>query len=219
MTASAPSIADNDPGYLNLLFEDAIDHLSLGLIIVNGRRELVFCNKRYIEIHGIDPGQVRSGTPVTELIQHQHLGFHLLSDPSTHGGVYECPDGRIIAYKVRPTLGGGQIMTHEDITEREELGQQLKAQSELASEQEEKLRIRNLQFDAAINNMSQGLCFFDGTQRLIVWNNRYAEMYGFNHERLRPGTTLSEIVDMRFETGSLPAMSRADFSPGGSRSW
>jgi diguanylate cyclase (GGDEF)-like protein len=211
MTASAPSIADNDPGHLNLLFEDAIDHLSLGLIIVNGRRELVFCNKRYIEIHGIDPGQVRSGTPVTELIQHRHLGFHLLSDPSAHGGVYECPDGRIIAYKVRPTLGSGQIMTHEDITERKELGNQLKAQSELAGEQEEKLRIRNLQFDAAINNMSQGLCFFDGTQRLIVWNNRYAEMYGFNHERLRPGTTLSEIVDMRFETGSVPAMSRDDF--------
>jgi diguanylate cyclase (GGDEF)-like protein len=211
MTASAPSIADNDPGYLNLLFEDAINHLSLALIILNGRRELVFCNKRYIEMHGIDPGQVRPGTPVTELIQHRHLGFHLLSNPFAHEGVYECPDGRIIAYKVRPTLGDGRIMTHEDITEREAWGYQLKAQRELANEQEEKLRIRNLQFDAAINNMSQGLCFFDGAQRLIVCNDRYAEMYGITHERLRPGTTLSEIVDMRLETGSLPAMSRDDF--------
>ena len=54
MTASAPNIAGHDSGYLNLLFEDAIDHLSLGLIIVNGRRELVFCNKRYIEIHEVE---------------------------------------------------------------------------------------------------------------------------------------------------------------------
>ena len=211
MTASAPSIADNDQGYLNLLFEDAINHLSLGLIILNDRRELVFCNKRYIEIHGIDPGQVRPGTPVTELIQHRHLGFHLLSNPFAHEGVYESLDGRIIAYKVRPTLGDGRIMTHEDITEREVLGNQLGAQRELANEQKEKLRIRNLQFDTAIDNMSQGLCFFDGAQRLIVCNKRYAEMYGFAHERLRPGTTLSEIVDMRLEVGSLPAMSRDDF--------
>jgi diguanylate cyclase (GGDEF)-like protein len=211
MTASSPNIADNDPGYLNLLFEDAINHLSLGLIILNGKRELVFCNKRYIEIHGIDPDRVRPGTPVTELIQHLHLGFHLLSNPFALAGMYECPDGRIIAYKVRPTLGDGRIMTHEDITEREELGQQLRAQSELANEQEEKLRIRNLQFDAAINNMSQGLCFFDGAQRLIVCNDRYADMYGLPRERLRPGTNLSEIVDMRLETGNLPSMSREDF--------
>ncbi len=32
-------------------------------------------------------------------------------------------------------------------------------------------------FDTALNNMSQGLCFFDGEQRLIVCNSRYVDMY------------------------------------------
>ncbi len=33
-------------------------------------------------------------------------------------------------------------------------------------------------FDSALNNMSQGLCFFDGKQRLIVCNRRYLDIYG-----------------------------------------
>ena len=69
----------------------------------------------------------------------------------------------------------------------------------------------NLRFDTAISNMSQGLCFFDGHERLIVCNRRYAEMYGLSLDILRPGTTLREIVDLRFEVGSCPAMSREDY--------
>ena len=34
------------------------------------------------------------------------------------------------------------------------------------------IRIQNLRFDAALNNMSQGLCMFDASQRLIVCNER-----------------------------------------------
>ena len=59
--------------------------------------------------------------------------------------------------------------------------------------------------------MSQGLCFFDADHRLIVCNERYVEMYGLAPDRVRPGITLAEIVDMRFEAGSFPAMSREEY--------
>src|SRR3984957_10712029 len=32
---------------------------------------------------------------------------------------------------------------------------------------------------AALNNMTQGLCMFDGAARLVLCNDRYLEMYGF----------------------------------------
>ena len=64
----------------------------------------------------------------------------------------------------------------------------------------------NLRFDTAINNISQGLCFFDGQQRLIVCNARYAELYRLTPEMVRPGTTLREIVDHRFAIGTCPNM-------------
>jgi diguanylate cyclase (GGDEF)-like protein len=87
----------------------------------------------------------------------------------------------------------------------------LKNQYQLGKEQEEALRIRNLQFDSAINNMSHGLCFFDPAHRLIVCNDRYVEMYDLPRDRIAPGTSLAEIVDMRFEVGSFPAMSKEEY--------
>ncbi|MEO8630795.1 MAG: diguanylate cyclase, partial [Betaproteobacteria bacterium] len=65
--------------------------------------------------------------------------------------------------------------------------------------------------DTAINNMSQGLCFFDGKQRLIVCNDLYAEMYKLTRDLVRPGTTLREIVDHRFAAGCFPDMTRAEY--------
>ncbi len=66
-------------------------------------------------------------------------------------------------------------------------------------------------FDTALNNISQGVCFFDGGQRLIVANRRYSEMYDLSPELARPGTTLAEIVDHRFAVGAFPAMTRAEY--------
>jgi len=111
--------------------------------------------------------------------------------------------GRIIIYTVYPMPDGGGMATHEDVTGREEMSARLKTQYDLGKAQEENLRIRNLQFDTAINNMSQGLCFFDAAHRLIVCNDRYIEMYDLPPDRVGPGTSLTEIVDMRFEAGRL----------------
>ncbi len=69
----------------------------------------------------------------------------------------------------------------------------------------------SLRFDTAINNMSQGLCFFDGQQRLIVCNRRYAEMYGLTQDHVRPGTPLRDIVDQRYKVGSCPAITAAQY--------
>jgi len=70
---------------------------------------------------------------------------------------------------------------------------------------------QQLRFEIALENMSQGLCFFDGSQRLIVSNRRYAELYDLPPEKVRPGTTLREIIDMRFAAGSCPQMTQEQY--------
>jgi diguanylate cyclase (GGDEF)-like protein/PAS domain S-box-containing protein len=67
-----------------------------------------------------------------------------------------------------------------------------------------KLREQSLQRDTALNNMSQGLCMFDARQRLIVCNDRYANLYRLNREQTKPGTTLREILECRVLAGSTP---------------
>ena len=206
------------------LLEQAVDHLSLGLVIFDGKYEVVFCNKRYMEIYRLSSEQVKPGTPISDLIRNRlNLGLKIRSNPDDYIRerldnitdraltIQEFADGRIIAFTVRPMPGGGGMATHEDITGREEISTRLKIQHELGREQEESLRVRNLQFDTAINNMSQGLCFFDAGHRLIVCNDRYVDMYDLPRDHVGPGTALAEIVDMRFEAGSFPAMTRDEY--------
>jgi diguanylate cyclase (GGDEF)-like protein len=215
---------DPEPTHRSSLLEKAINNLSLGLVIFDRKRKLVFCNKRYMEIYRLSSDQVRPGSPVSELYQSRlKLGLKVLLNPddqfreSVEGAVvptttvHEFTDGQTITCKIYLMPDGGWMATHEDITERRELSARLKKQQELESTQEEKLRTRNLQFDMAINNMSQGLCFFDGAQRLIVCNDRYLEMYDLSRDRIHAGITLAEIVDLRFEAGSFPAMSRDEY--------
>src|SRR5262249_9633831 len=52
------------------------------------------------------------------------------------------------------------------------------------------LQRQNTRFDAALNNMPHGLAMFDGDQRLVVSNKRYAAMYGLADAQVAPGTTL-----------------------------
>ncbi len=224
MVDSAERTVNPEPAHPPSLLEQAVGNLSLGLIIFDAKAEVVFCNRRYLEIYGLSAEQVKRGTPVSELIQHRlNLGFKVLSKPAEHSRkrvrnavvpgttVLQFTDGRIISFTVYPLPDGGGMATHEDITAREEINARLKTQYELGREQEESLRIRNLQFDTAINNMSQGLCFFDAAHRLIVCNERYVDMYDLPRDRIGPGTALAEIVDMRFEVGSFPEMSRDEY--------
>jgi diguanylate cyclase (GGDEF)-like protein len=215
---------DFEPAGLHALLEEAIHNLSLGIVIFNDKRQVVFCNRRYMQMYNLSPEQVKPGTPTSNLIQHRlntglkvrgahedYIRERVGRDIALDTTVQEFTDGRIIAYTVRPLPDGGGIATHEDITEREGLHAQLKQQYELVSEQEEALRTRNFQFDTAINNMSQGLCFFDADHKLIVCNDRFTEMYDIPSDKVGPGTPLTDIVDLRFEAGSFPAMSRDDY--------
>jgi len=224
MTDSTEHAAHPELAYPSGLLEAAVNNLALGLMIFDGNDELVFCNKRYMEIYRLGPEQVRPGTPIKRLIQHRlDLGFKAPSRPDEQireligsgivqrTSVQELADGRIIAFSIYPMPGGGGMATHEDITARERMSARLKRQYQVGKEQEESLRIRNLQFDTSINNMSQGLCFFDASHRLIVCNDRYVDMYDLPRDRVGPGTPLTEIVDMRFEAGSFPEMSRDEY--------
>ena len=49
--------------------------------------------------------------------------------------------------------------------------------------------------------MSQGLCLFDAEQRVVLANDRYAEIYALKPEQVKPGTTLRQILEARAANG------------------
>jgi diguanylate cyclase (GGDEF)-like protein/PAS domain S-box-containing protein len=67
------------------------------------------------------------------------------------------------------------------------------------------LAYKNRILEVTLENMAHGLCMFDGQQRLIVCNERYAKMYGLSPSEMRPGTKLRTILEARVAAGSSPA--------------
>ena len=57
--------------------------------------------------------------------------------------------------------------------------------------------------DMTLNNMSQGLLAFDSSERIIISNERYIEMYGLSSDVVKPGCTLHELICHRKERGSF----------------
>ena len=84
-------------------------------------------------------------------------------------------------------------------------GVALRAPAEQAANELSKqaLILRNSQLDAALNNMSQGLCMFDGSARIVVCNEAYLRMYSLSPAVVKPGCTLRGLIEHRRDVGLL----------------
>jgi diguanylate cyclase (GGDEF)-like protein len=67
----------------------------------------------------------------------------------------------------------------------------------------ERLTLEKQRLDRAVNNMTQGLLMFDASQRLIVCNQRYLEMYGLSADVVKPGCSFHDVIAHRKATGSF----------------
>jgi diguanylate cyclase (GGDEF)-like protein len=114
-------------------------------------------------------------------------------------------DGPIAVEVVRQPLGtrlqGLEVYAFRDLRERREAAEERDRQTRALRAREEELRTQNMRFDAAINNMSQGLAMFDPEHRLVVCNRLYAELYGLTSEQVKPGTTIRQLLEYRHARG------------------
>jgi diguanylate cyclase (GGDEF)-like protein len=94
----------------------------------------------------------------------------------------------------------------------------VKREAELLREANARLACANVelelgrqQFNAVLENMSQGITFFDCDHKLMVCNRRYNEIYRLTPQQTRVGTKLSDILNYRLAIGSFPDMTPAEF--------
>jgi len=184
-----------------------LDNLSQGFALYDGDQTLVTCNKPYTEIYKLPPDLTMPGTSLREILNHRvGQGIYSGGDPqgyiesvmavtasgNTSSDEYVLPDGRIIFVCHRPIADGAWVSTHDDITARR--------RAERLSQQ--KLHDQNLQLDAALANMSQGLAMFDRNGKLIVCNRQYGAAYGLPPDLFQPGISLEEILKIRIAWGA-----------------
>jgi diguanylate cyclase (GGDEF)-like protein/PAS domain S-box-containing protein len=185
----------------NMRFDAALNNMSQGLAMFDAEQRLVVCNRRYAELYGLSPEQMQLGTTIRQLLEYRHakgvfgnIDFEafarswLAEFRTASSRVQALSDGRVISIVRRPMPDGGLVSTTEDITERQKLNARLEQQ--------------NFRLDAALKNMCQGLCMFDAEQRLVLANDRYAEMYGLTPEQVKPGTTFRQFLEHRIAMGT-----------------
>ncbi len=85
-----------------------------------------------------------------------------------------------------------QLKTHELL---------IKANAEKVKS--EKLAEQKTILDAALNNMSQGLCMFNSSARLVACNQRYIRMYNLSSAAVEPGCPLVDMLQHRRAAGTF----------------
>ncbi len=187
----------------------ALENMLQGLAMFDAEQRLIVCNRRYAAMYGLTAEQVKPGTTVRQILQYRIAnGFYHVRDTErfvdswvgdfgeVSSRIQELADGRVISVTRRSMANGGRLVTHEDITERQKLHEQLERQHKLLAQQ-------NMRFKAALDNMGEGLCMFDADKRLVVCNERYAKMYQLPPELLEVGTPHSAIIAHRVSHGIL----------------
>ncbi|HEV3184272.1 MAG TPA: PAS-domain containing protein, partial [Xanthobacteraceae bacterium] len=185
----------------NLLFDAALNNMSQGLCMFDADQRLIVCNEQYVEIFDTDRNLIRPGVTLREIFADgvrrgvntetvdELMARRLALLAKGRPVVYEQPlaDGRTIEMSICPMANGGWVGTYEDVTER----RRLEAERAAAVIQ---LREQHRRFNAALNNMSQGLCMIDAEHNVIVCNRRYLEIFRFSPDAVKPGMSMRDVM-------------------------
>jgi diguanylate cyclase (GGDEF)-like protein len=109
------------------------------------------------------------------------------------------------AMRIAEHVAAGNFTDRITIKRRDELGRLLISlgvmQVSLKTRADDD-RAMMIKLDAALNNMSQGLCMFGPDNRLQLWNERYREMYRIPADHVFMGCTVEELFEARKDAGT-----------------
>ncbi|HEX3858827.1 MAG TPA: PAS-domain containing protein, partial [Pseudolabrys sp.] len=167
---------------------DALESSQEGVVLVDAEDHIALANGQAANFLGVSPDLLKSGTPLADLwpaLDGSKEAGRMLGrrDGDIQAtGEAQLADGRWLRISRSATRDQGFIVVCSDIS--------------LMKDQEANLRRTNLRLDAALDNMSQGLCLFDAQNRLEVVNRRFFEIFGLPRERILPGTNYKDILEL-----------------------
>ncbi len=207
-----------------LLLDAALENIPYGFCVWSSEFRLVMWNRHYLDIYSFPADRISKGMTLDAVVKLSgELGNHPDQTPAQFLSAYkkELRNNRGgMRAKSRELLAGGRtietahvyspglgwVVTHEDVTEEI-------ASSEIVQKRKRELERQNIRLDAAVNNISQGLCMFDPRGQLVICNAPYARIYHLTDELVKPGTPLDDILGHLFDHGmhASNTTTRADY--------
>ncbi len=200
--------AENHSEHLRVVLE-SIDQ---GISMIDADLNAVAFNQNFLDLLEFPSELGKTGTPFAEFIRYNaergeygdgdietliQERVELASKFQPHQFERTRPDGTVIEIVGKPVRDGGFVTTYKDITERKRA--------------EEALTEQNRRFNAALDNMSQGLSMYDKDRRLLVCNRRYLEVYNLPEEMAQPGTLYDDIIRLLIDRGDYVAIDPDSF--------
>ena len=117
----------------NATVDAALNNMSQGLATFDATAAMVICNRRYLEMYGLSSEIVKPGCSLQasladrvaagnfraeDIEQYAHEIISAAAAGKRTSKTIELQDGRIICVVNEPTVDGGWVATHEDITEQ-----------------------------------------------------------------------------------------------------
>jgi len=166
---------------------DALQSSQEGVIVVDANNWIVLANAKAAEFLDVPPDLLKPGVlleqlepvlaasgEVHDILMRHETGLHATAEA-------QLGNGRWLRISRSPTRDQGFIILVSDITK--------------PKEQEVSLRDSNLLLDAALENMSQGLCLYDAESRLQVANRRFFEIFKLSRDKIKVGAGYREVLE------------------------
>ncbi len=187
--------------FSNLLHKTAMENSPDAIIVVDENKKIISFNRQFVKLWKLPRKLVDEGInqPVLQAMAAQFANpedyaarveyLYEHSDLTAHDELRP-KDGRVIDRHTASLHDAkqkylGRIWYFRDITERERAN--------------EKIETQNLLFDAALNNMVQGLLMYDDDGKLIVSNRRFAELFELDWKKWQAtalGRTVPETMQL-----------------------
>ncbi|WP_428488340.1 bifunctional diguanylate cyclase/phosphodiesterase [Rhodopila sp.] len=226
--------ADAERSRTRATLDSAIESMSDAFVMWDSQDRLVACNGQYRRMYDRSAPFIKPGARFEDIIRggalngqypeatddiEQFVADTVAWHRHNQGPIErELPGSRWALVTEQRIADGGIVGIRTDITEMRRTLANLAAANERAkqavaevqqqnvalTERDRALHIQNVLFDAALNNMSQGLLMTDGDGRLIVYNKRFLEVFAIEPELIFPGIPVSEIFAGMKSSGGLP---------------
>ncbi len=175
---------------------DALESSREGIVVVDADRRIALANSQAADFFGgATKLMLESGNPAT---RESDLAKTMLAFDGNLPATDEVrlEDGRWLRVSCSATQDGGFIAVYSDIS--------------ILKDQEAKLKATNLLLDAALDNMSQGLCLYDSEHRLKVVNRRFCEIFWLSPAQFKPGIVFRDVIELSIAAGNHVGKSAFD---------
>lgn len=197
-----------DGGCEGSLLKSILDHIPVGVTLMDGALRFVAINRTAIELLGLPPEMFAGRMPTFEEVSrfNAERGEYGPGDvdelvaervartqnPAPHHFQRRRPDGTILDIQGVPLPDGGFVTIYSDITARQHA--------------EEALQEHVLYLRSVLDHLPQGISVFDAQLRLKCWNSIFVEVLELPPEGVYPDVPFEDLI-------MYPAL-RGEYGPG-----